>query len=1270
MKIKNKKIIGYGSLALAGVFALSISLPIVLTSCSSSTSTVINPSEHSKSFTSMNEDDLSPIALASLSSTDGRNSIVKTFVNKLLENWYQTISNSTLTALYNKWLDEAETSYDDTYNDYKNSKGNNWEIIFQKEVLDPVGGTKEDYILNQIYSKIKDKFIEMIFENNYLCVKNNDEYIKVEKNSKNLVESPENINGKNAGEKNNFNFSANAIDKNSRTSLDFGVADFLDFLMDEWVFNEFPLPISMSLWKNAANPNTSNLFSTTFFGSDTIGSEGSYNFQWFTPTSKNPTTLTTTDKFKLLMNGLQNGKYVDSETGLINLPVDYTEDSSTTMTIKFNELYSGDISIPFSSAALYKLNNFVFGINDSNISSITSDSLVVDSIMENFLVYNQGEIGVNGAFGFPYEVTFQNPNSGTTTSVFLGEYENAVGVKDNLNFTDSTSIGNFILNRNSFGVHLISIDRISKMKEAIGTTSSNSITIDQYKKVCNEIRNTFMYRYATDIVNSTNNYDIKTSLKTYLTDNFESIIFKYVSNFVNSNDYTTNNLFAPAIVNNTAYLKNSAIKSTNKFGYNDTTNQDYINTLLSIDGTELYDLINSAILLVKSEEVLTTSNNLKSKIYSNSSSYSEIKNPEDWKKYGIAGVMSYTRNQNTGNFDSLANIINYLISNITSSTLSNYEYNSKAINNKSTPVISTNSTPINEVTNASEMVTYSKNLYETAIANYINSINLQINTTKKYIATPVIVFTNDDYVNNAIQANNESSTLNTIAQNFYMQNYLTTQSGFDTNSRKRNQNSQFYDITKNTLSFSTTNDIGDSNWIKQQLQTSINQMYILSNFTNLSNLYSDGDWTTINDINEIANKIWTNSWNSSQYNFSSSLNSNITCYENPSSVSDYYKFLITLEYLLDYDASTDKFSFSNLITFLNDATKNNGKAMVAWINESSIKTNTNFGLNEDSSEIKNIQDVQTKVQEDSAFNGTPFLLTKINPYSWFGAPNYYDESSSELQYSENKNYWYTSPTLSTNTATSAGFVGFQFNRSSSLGTTNEISNDAFSNSIYSNAPVSNDSAISYLGSLYQFGTREDIINYVTTKLSVVSDLKNFYNNYILEPGLPINQTTKDEIDNILNSVSSNTNKVVELTNALVSLLQDEEQIPENCFTRLTGMPLWNSDGTTLFSTDTEQNAIKMQYIVTQFNNIDVQNLLDENNNLNTTENIGFLGLNPTTFFNCIVKLAMNTEILKESAYNNMFIKIGSVNVYDYRLINFIDKAYIANYDEWEDIINL
>lgn len=172
--------------------------------------------------------------------------------------------------------------------------------------------------------------------------------------------------------------------------------------------------------------------------------------------------------------------------------------------------------------------------------------------------------------------------------------------------------------------------------------------------------------------------------------------------------------------------------------------------------------------------------------------------------------MPYTRNQTTGDFDSLYSIIKSLISNAISNNSNIKTFNSKAYNSKSNNTITSNSQQITQINNSDDFVTFAKNLYESSIANYINSVDLHVNNTKTYIATPVIVFTNNDYINNAIEANDNESNLDTIAQNFYMQNYLTSQAGFELNSKKKAINSQFYDFSTNTLSFQTGQTEGSS----------------------------------------------------------------------------------------------------------------------------------------------------------------------------------------------------------------------------------------------------------------------------------------------------------------------------------------------------------------------------------------------------------------------------------------------------------------------------
>lgn len=233
------------------------------------------------------------------------------------------------------------------------------------------------------------------------------------------------------------------------------------------------------------------------------------------------------------------------------------------------------------------------------------------------------------------------------------------------------------------------------------------------------------------------------SLKTYLTDNFDKILFRYVSLYLNDSSANTNNLFGAAVVNNTAYIGNvDSSKTTTDLGFNDQTDKSYIDVLTSINNTQLSNLLKNAILLEKAESILSTWNNLKSKIYDNAANYNNISNPEEWKKYGIAGVMSYTRNPDTGNFDSLSNLMVYLIKNISTSPSSSHgSFNKNAINSKTTPTINSASDNVTTINNPSDLVSYAKKSYESAIASYVNSISLQINNKKEYVSSPVIVFT-------------------------------------------------------------------------------------------------------------------------------------------------------------------------------------------------------------------------------------------------------------------------------------------------------------------------------------------------------------------------------------------------------------------------------------------------------------------------------------------------------------------------------------------------
>lgn len=1549
MKLKQgKKTLIFSFLAATALAATVGGLAIGLTSCSKTdqnSSKPVSPTLNTKGeFTSLFGNNLKPMVASVLTSQDGRNSITTSAANLILSAWFKNVNNPSLNADYQEWQSNAEENYKTKYNDYQKNKGPNWKQLFQQEVLDPVGGTKQAFIQNQIDQQLQNTFINDLFDKQYLGLNNKGQIEPITQGSGSLqdIDNPDNINGANgAGTLNNFTFSA--LTQSNPQAIDYGYADFMNYLMTSWVQNTLPLPISMSLWKNGDTPQSSGLFNQEFFGSDAIGDKGSYNFQYFAPATAGGMTLSTTDKFKLLIDGLNNGLYVNDKTGAIDLPVTYTEDSSTTMTIQASSLFDGSIALPFSAAALYKFENAVFGTTDSAMP--TASSIDTSSIMKNFLVYNNGTAGGGqsgsqsgsvsgsgsggsgsssgssgaagflatrngtesqnsqtqpGVFMFPYPTTFESQQSGgNNTSVFMGEYRNAIGVKDTINLTGftttnqnnnestyaegysgqtqqqtSANLNNFILTRDSFGVHLISIDRLSQIEAAVNGGSSSGSKTDQqttpktayqkYIAACNEIRNTFMFRAAQDITNGTNVYKLQDSLKTYLQNNFATLIVNYAQKAFNEND--PYNLFGANVVcgliknpSNDATtnpqdtpkqkvkaVANAGTESTGDSSSNnqDSTNQgsnsdqstkpglgefgnqytDYKQTLESIGAnTVTGQFILASGKLNQAEAALKFVNNVRQQMYSNQSAYNNTTDPSQWKKYGIAGVLPYTRDAQSGNFNSLTAIVNDLIATTkpNATTPDNTKVTRNDTNNNPDAIVSGNATTVADPKTAQQLVTNAKANFENAVINYVNNwqdngvgiswIQSFSNDTangEQQVGQLTYLFTNNSFVNNAIQACSNSNQFVPIVQNFYMERYLTTQTptneelqippsltkpstpapsvpggsnGPDGASQPQAQpqsrasaniaKGQFYDYQSNTLwnsnsSAPNANTVGSTNWVKQQVQQAIDTNYMINNFTSLPNLYADGDWSTLtgtatpeksskdagagptattvdNGVWKIARQVWLNSWEASQYIYKNANGTMFVSYENPSSAAAYQKFLITVEYLLDYNAATDTFSFNNLVNFLNELTANNNRAMVAWANVSSIKKNANYGVNIGTAEANDINSVRSKINSDSQFLADPIYLTKITPYSWYGAPNYFTSSDSvsanqgnlangyegKVAWTNNSNYWFTAPMLTSAQqsaiqqkkgagagaasapTTNTGFLGFQVNNSSQFGITNTINSAAFDNSTYTitsfnaNSNSSNggssyaatpgengqgstaNNSYAYLGTLYQFVSRTDMETYVGT-LSTPNQLMDFYNQNLLNSGLPLTQASKNKMRDIDNGTYATTaEKVNALSQEILTILKDTNQVPDAAFQKMSALPLWNTNNgttSTLFDTgDGSTPALKTEYVVSLFNAQDVKNLLTTPTagkegssdstpatpTLNTTDT-GFLGLNPQAFFNAVVMLANNNTQLQSDAMKAMFTKLGSFKVYDQRLVTGLDSSWITNYQEWQPILNL
>lgn len=622
-----------------------------------------------------------------------------------------------------------------------------------------------------------------------------------------------------------------------------------------------------------------------------------------------------------------------------------------------------------------------------------------------------------------------------------------------------------------------------------------------------------------------------------------------------------------------------------------------------------------------------------------------------------------------------------------SSSSASTSSSSSTARNASTKASGQLSANITKVTNNNSTLTNlsaAKNNYQSAVVSYLNSIDLVVNLDNKTTGKSTYIYTNNYYVNQALLTTGSDGTLNAIVYNSYVQKYLLP-NGTDK-----------WHLTKPS-STSSNATAGSTDWIFDKIYSGIKSTYFVSSFAGISNIYSQGDWKTQTEFEDKATNYWYSTWEATQYSYTltnSSENSSFYSYSAPDNAKSYYNFLSTINYLLSYDSSSSTFTFDKLYDILDNATtvtsSNTGKAMVAWQNMSSIVANTSFGV----SASTPASAIQEKVKTDSTFKALPIYLTNSNSYSWYGNTNPYTIMNTEdsktsstftkkdISYTTSTSYWYSAPMNSTTTTDSnTGFLGFQFENTSDTGVATSLPSQAFTNSTYAD-PISykngsGEEEVKYLGMFYSFASRDNMISYVQG-LSTANLLSTFYQNNLRDSGLPVTDANKKKIKDIIDNDSiTGSERVKQLQEAIVDVLKDTTQVPNSAFQKMDAMPLWNNSNnvqSTLFDSSDTTGALKNEYVITQFNNNDVQKLLTTDSttskkSLNTGSG-AYLGLNPTTFFNAIIMLCNSSTKLQDQANDAMLRQNGKISVYDIRLLNVLGRSYISNYDVWEKVKNL
>ena len=130
---KNKKILKLSVFSSFFVAATTIGTSFALASCAVNSEINDIPTINTSSFTSLNTSIL-PVVASSLSSKTGQDAILTSYINKILYQWFKSISDSSIEATYSDWEDSANSSYKDKYEQYQNSGNKNWKQLFQQEM--------------------------------------------------------------------------------------------------------------------------------------------------------------------------------------------------------------------------------------------------------------------------------------------------------------------------------------------------------------------------------------------------------------------------------------------------------------------------------------------------------------------------------------------------------------------------------------------------------------------------------------------------------------------------------------------------------------------------------------------------------------------------------------------------------------------------------------------------------------------------------------------------------------------------------------------------------------------------------------------------------------------------------------------------------------------------------------------------------------------------------------------------------------------------------
>ncbi|MEG1353901.1 MAG: hypothetical protein RSC65_02940 [Malacoplasma sp.] len=535
-KINKNKILAL-SIAILSTFSISFAL----SSCSEVNSSLISNSISKDTGTMFASNaTLEDIVKESSQSEVGKQAILNYYSGKMSLNWLENVAAQEGQITYKHLIEdkkkEIDKEYSDLYKTYKNDHNANADLLFQQNVLDLAGGTESSWKESKLFTWAKDEVIKKIFEQNYLTINVNGtaqnnlsetDMLKALKDSSANFDAA--TNSTIATVQNGFAFNKDAISSGKNEYVDTQYSKFQQFIFDNWAQMDAPFIINMSLWKySQPEKGINDLFSaasapTTDENGNQTGGGASYQFPYFADQNKNNDQIGTISKFKnFVTNAATTSNYItDTTTGLKNIPKTHTEDSSTFILAKNSKIYN-DLYIEFAAAASHLFKSTIENTTqDASLkkkvnlnTTLQTNNNDYDTISLNFI--NSTKTNLNDkAITLKKELVAQIIND-------LGPLKTKIADTHTLDafIPNETSLSEFMFLRNEAGVHAISIDGSTFIKDTTSPVNKN--------KAKYNAANVALYRSLWANLNSDQfTLDIKSELNTFFSDWSNYLIIKY-----------------------------------------------------------------------------------------------------------------------------------------------------------------------------------------------------------------------------------------------------------------------------------------------------------------------------------------------------------------------------------------------------------------------------------------------------------------------------------------------------------------------------------------------------------------------------------------------------------------------------------------------------------------------------------------------------------------------------------------------------------------------